>query len=51
MLWAGPGRTLAQDPAALRELGYLHAERAAILEFDGGLDRLFAGISRSRAGS
>ena len=37
--WRGGGRTIAHNPAALSELGYLFAERASIGEFDGGLDR------------
>ncbi|MFC1806335.1 hypothetical protein ACFL09_05075, partial [Planctomycetota bacterium] len=37
--WRGGGRTVAHDPAALREIGYIHQERAAIHEHDGGLDR------------
>ena len=37
--WRGGGRTIAHNPAALSELGYLFAERAGIVEFDGGLDR------------
>ena len=39
MLWAGPGRTLARDADALREVGYLAEERAAILEHDAGMTR------------
>ncbi|MFC1806391.1 hypothetical protein ACFL09_05355 [Planctomycetota bacterium] len=37
--WRGGGRTVAHDPAALREIGYIHEERSAIHEHDGGLDR------------
>jgi hypothetical protein len=37
--WRGGGRTVAHDPAALREINYLHGERAGIYEFLGGLDR------------
>lgn len=37
--WRGGGRTVAHDPAALQEINYLHAERASIYEFDGGLAR------------
>ena len=36
--WRGGGRTVAHDPAALREIGYIHEERSAIHEHDGGLD-------------
>ena len=39
MLWAGPGRTLARDADALREIGYIANERAAIHEHMGGLPR------------
>jgi len=37
--WRGGGRTVAHDPAALREIGYLRDERAGIFEFEAGLDR------------
>ena len=37
--WRGGGRTVEQDPAALREIGYTFEERAAIHEHQGGLDR------------
>ena len=37
--WRGGGRTLAQDPAALREIRYTFEERAAMHEHGGGLDR------------
>ena len=37
--WRGGGRTIAHNPAALAEIGYLAQERSAIHEFDGGLPR------------
>lgn len=37
--WRGGGRTIAHNPQALRELGYLAEERAAILEHDAGMAR------------
>jgi len=37
--WRGGGRTIAHDPAALREIGYTFEERAAIHEHHGGCDR------------
>jgi len=37
--WRGGGRTIAHEPAALRDIGYIFEERAALHEHHGGLDR------------